>query len=188
MNIFYSRETKDWMLNSRKPHTIGGSKRELISLKKAASHEGIPFQLLVKDQHVGPLIGIMTSKSNTSLVGNRPLFIQIQKELIKREALSFVFSYEDVLDNGWLYGYIFLPSQKEWLKAKIPYPDLVYNRIPFRKAEESTLFHSCIAHFHDFHIPIFNPGFIDKYQLFQISNRNDTIKSFLPETTLIDSA
>lgn len=189
MSIYYCRETKNWVHYSRELRTIGGSKKELLSLTKSASHEGIPFQLLEKDQHVGPLIGIMTSpKSKNSLVGNRRLFIQIQNELLKRDALSFVFSYEDVQEDGWLFGYIYLPSQKDWLRAKIPYPDLVYNRIPFRKSEKSNHYHTCLACFQDNQIPIFNPGFIDKYQLFQILKGNDVIKHFLPDTILIESA
>ncbi|WP_442599045.1 YheC/YheD family endospore coat-associated protein [Neobacillus sp. D3-1R] len=188
MNIFYCRETKKWFHDNDQVYTFGGSHKELIPESKTSTNQEIPFQLSLKDQHIGPLIGIMTSSRNKSLVGNWQLFIRIQNELLRANALSIVFSYEDVYDDGWLEGYVFLPSQKEWLKAKIPYPDLIYNRVPYRKDEKSERYDTCLARFHEKCIPIFNPGFIDKYQLYQILKKNQVVKHYLPDTILIESS
>ena len=185
MTIFYHLETETWSQNSLEPRTFGGLKRYIGN---GESESNIPFKLQLKGQHIGPLIGIMTArKYNSSLAINRSLFIDIQNELVKRNALSFIFSYEDVTEEDWITGYIYLPLHEEWLQAKMPFPDIVYNRVPFRKAEKSAAYQECIRRFQVEQIPFFNPGFIDKFDLYQLLKSNHQLKKYLPHTILLDS-
>ncbi|MFD2443065.1 YheC/YheD family protein [Bacillus sp. CGMCC 1.16607] len=188
MTIFYLPENETWIQNEQENCTFGGLKKEIRYESNFLKNQGILFDLQLKDQHIGPLIGIMTaSKSENSLAGNSKLFIDIQQGLLKRNALSFIFSYEDLKESGSIIGYIYLPSYEKWLRVKMPFPDIVYNRIPFRKSEQTVLYQQCVALFQQFGIPIFNPGFIDKFDLFQILKSKNNIKRFLPKTILIDS-
>lgn len=136
----------------------------------------------------GPLVGIMTSPKNEySLAGNLSLFISIQNELLSRGARSFVFSFQDVQEDGRIIGYIFSTERQEWHRTMMPLPDIVYNRIPFRHSERTSDFQKCVQLFKDQQIPMFNPGFIDKYELFLLLSSSKKLKMYLPETVLIDS-
>jgi hypothetical protein len=136
----------------------------------------------------GPLIGIMTSPKNKfSLAGNLHLFINIQKELEARDARSFVFSFQDIQDAGHIIGYIYSHRKQEWHRTIMPLPDIVYNRIPFRSSEKTSQFQNCLQFFRDQHIPVFNPGFIDKYELYLLLSNNKELRKYVPETILINS-
>ncbi|MEH7072449.1 YheC/YheD family endospore coat-associated protein [Neobacillus drentensis] len=133
----------------------------------------------------GPLIGIMTArKSDGSIAGNGPLFIALQKKLISLDGISFVFTPEDA-EAEFITGYIFLPERGNWKKEKFRYPDLVYNRIPFRNSEQSEPSQQFLSILKEKNIPFFNPCFIDKYELYEMLNNHRFLRTFLPQTCLI---
>lgn len=129
-----------------------------------------------------PVIGILTArKKNGSIAGNAPLFIELQKKLISLNGLSFIFTLDGVHENS-IDGYTFIPEKNEWERINSPFPDLVYNRIPFRKSEEefkSSKFFSCLK---ERNIPFFNPGFIDKSELYHSLKNHPFLQTFLPAT------
>jgi glutathione synthase/RimK-type ligase-like ATP-grasp enzyme len=135
--------------------------------------------------HSGPLIGIMTvRKANGSIAGNGPLFIALQKKLISLDGVSFVFTPEEA-NTDLITGYTFLPEQNHWVKEKFRYPDLVYNRIPFRNSEQSEQCQQFLALLKEKNIPFFNPCFIDKYELYEVLKNHPLLQTFLPQTILI---
>lgn len=129
-----------------------------------------------------PVIGILTArKKDGSIAGNGSLFIELQKKLISLNGVSFIFTLDGVHEDS-IDGYTFIPEKKEWERINSPFPDLVYNRIPFRKSEEdikSSTFFTCLK---EKHIPFFNPGFIDKSDLYYLFNSHPFLKHFLPAT------
>ncbi|MEH7180789.1 YheC/YheD family endospore coat-associated protein [Neobacillus vireti] len=129
---------------------------------------------------VNPVIGILTArKKDGSIAGNGPLFMEIQKRLISLNGISFVFTLEGVHEEV-IEGFSFNPEENSWKKITAPYPDLVYNRIPFRKAEiKGTEFFSSLK---DKNIPFFNPGFIDKYELYDLFRSHPFLHSYIPAT------
>ncbi|MED4227606.1 YheC/YheD family protein [Neobacillus cucumis] len=132
-----------------------------------------------------PLIGIVTSrKLNGTIGGNGPLFLALQKKLISLNGISFVFTPEDVSEE-YINGYTFFPEENQWRKARFPYPDLVYNRIPFRKSEKEENSQKLFSILKEKNIPFFNPCFIDKYELFQLLKKDSSIAQYLPETILV---
>jgi hypothetical protein len=189
MQVMYNQRTQKWVQagSIERPLTIGKLKKRL-SFESEVSSDYITFKLQEKDQHIGPLIGIMTTdKTGHSLAGNTSLFIQIQEELLARGALSYVFSYHQVIDRTVIEGYVYLPDKRRWLKAVFPLPDLIYNRIPYRHVEETLQFEECRQHLKTYQIPMFNPGFIDKYTLYQILATNEDLYKYLPDTVLVDT-
>jgi glutathione synthase/RimK-type ligase-like ATP-grasp enzyme len=135
-----------------------------------------------------PVVGIMAGrKSNGNITGNGPLFIELQKKLISLGGISFVFTHEDA-GKDFIDGYIFHPEENSWKKKRFPYPDLVYNRIPFRKAEEQEECRSFFSLLKEKNIPFFNPCFIDKFELFQLLKEHPVLKRYMPDTMLVTSA
>ncbi|MEH7417744.1 YheC/YheD family protein [Neobacillus drentensis] len=132
-----------------------------------------------------PLIGILTArKSDGTIAGNGPLFIEIQKKLISLNGISFVFIPEEV-ETDHISGYCYSPEERRWKKESFPYPDLVYNRIPFRSSEKKEKSQWLFKHLQEKNIPFFNPCFIDKYELFQLLKKDRTLRDYLPETILV---
>ena len=133
-----------------------------------------------------PLIGIMTAKkANGTLAGNGLLFIELQKKLISLNGISFVFTPEDV-DEERIIGYSYSLEKKCWRKETFPYPALVYNRIPFRKSEQDVPSQRFFSMLKEKKIPYFNPGFIDKYELYELLKNHDVLHRFLPQTIQVN--
>ena len=132
-----------------------------------------------------PLIGILTArKLEGTIAGNGPLFIDIQKKLISLNGFSFVFIPEDVEDNN-ISGYFYSPEENRWKKKSFPFPDLVYNRIPFRTAEQEEKSQWLFSRLKEKKIPFFNPCFIDKYELYQLLKSDHILQNYLPKTILV---
>jgi glutathione synthase/RimK-type ligase-like ATP-grasp enzyme len=133
----------------------------------------------------GPLIGIMAArKANGLIAGNGPLFISLQKKLISLDGISFVFTPEEA-DNDVITGYTFSIDNNHWVKGTFRYPDLVYNRIPFRKSEQNEQCQHFFSILKEKNIPFFNPCFIDKYVLYELLKNHSFLQTFLPQTILI---
>jgi glutathione synthase/RimK-type ligase-like ATP-grasp enzyme len=136
----------------------------------------------MKQRQSGPLIGIMTAKrANGSIAGNGRLFTSMQKKLISLDGISFVFTLDGVGEDS-INGYTFLPDENRWIKNLFPFPDLVYNRIPFRKSEQSEECQRFFSRLKEKKIPFFNPCFIDKHELYDLFKNHPVLKSYLPET------
>ncbi|WML38635.1 YheC/YheD family protein [Neobacillus sp. OS1-2] len=133
-----------------------------------------------------PLIGIMTSqKADGGIAGNGLLFTELQKKLISLNGISFVFIPE-AAGEEYIIGYVYSPEDNRWHKKRFPYPDLVYNRIPFRKSEQNDQSQNFFSILRKKDVPFFNPCFIDKYELFQLLKSHDHLKQYLPQTILVD--
>ncbi|AZU61163.1 YheC/YheD family protein [Neobacillus mesonae] len=132
-----------------------------------------------------PLIGILTAqKADGAIAGNSRLFRSLQQKLISLGGISFVFTIEGVREEG-IEGYLYLPKKNSWVKKQFAYPDLVYNRIPFRTAEQQKKVQIFFKVLKEKNIPFFNPCFIDKYELYECFKDQPEINRFLPETVLI---
>ncbi|MEH7333651.1 YheC/YheD family protein [Neobacillus drentensis] len=141
----------------------------------------------MKSDKKTPLIGIMTArKSNGAITGNGPLFIELQKKLISLNGMSFIFTIEGV-EQDTIKGYSFSPNENRWIQKTFPYPDLVYNRIPFRKSEQDKRCKHFFSHLNEKRIPFFNPCFIDKYELFNLLKNHLSLQRYLPQTILVQT-
>ena len=185
MKIHYDKNSFCWyQSHSADPVTITMGANQRIIRFAPLKQENIHFDLGLKNGHIGPLIGILTArKTNGTLAGNGTLFIGIQKKLISLDGISFIFTLDGVKDE-FIEGYIFLPAKNHWAKLRFPYPDLVYNRIPFRKAEQNIEYQNFFLTLKEKNIPFFNPCFIDKYELYCLLENHSAMKTYLPKTIL----
>lgn len=131
---------------------------------------------------ITPVIGILTARNKDgSIAGNGTLFIELQKKLISLNGISFIFTLEGVHQDS-IDGYVFIPERDVWEKITAPFPHLVYNRIPFRRSEEELKTSMFFASLKEKNIPFFNPGFIDKSELYHLFKNHPFLHTFLPAT------
>ncbi len=185
MNIYYDLQTKKWYYMEKDETVTFGGESNGISFQKSLSPSPLEFKLNLVNAHAGPLVGIMTTRrTDGTITGNSALFMKLQTELTLHGGLSYIFTPEDANENQ-ITGYVFLPDQNAWKKAVFPYPDLVYNRVPFRRAEQSPPCQSFFTVLKQKNIPFFNPCFLDKYELYCLFQRSPSLKGFLPKTDLV---
>ncbi len=92
-----------------------------------------------KELEIGPLIGILTSVSSSSTApfGSRTEFIRQFMRVGSDKAYYFAFSQNQVNWNQGTVTATIPRSEGGWVRKVVPLPDVVYNRLPSRKAESS---------------------------------------------------
>jgi hypothetical protein len=183
MKIQYDRSSLSWYQSKSAEVVTMGGNHKMISFANSGP-EDVSFELRLQDGHIGPLIGILTArKRNGTIAGNGPLFINLQKKLISQDGISFIFTIDGVKDE-FIEGYTFIATKNNWVKLRFPFPDLVYNRIPFRKSEKNVEYQGFFSALKKRNIPYFNPCFIDKYELYCLLEPHPILQPFLPKTIL----
>lgn len=187
MNIHYDSKSGQWYQTFLDTTVTIGGMRQILP-KQAEKKADAAFELRMKNGKIGPLIGIMTArKTDGTISGNSSLFIQLQSKLTELNGLSFIFTADGV-NGSRVDGYAFLPKEQTWKKMKFPFPDLVYNRIPFRKSEREDGIRAIFSDLKEKGIPFFNPCFLDKYLIYCLFKNHSVLKNFLPETQLVTDA
>ncbi|WP_379970116.1 YheC/YheD family protein [Ectobacillus sp. sgz5001026] len=156
---------------------------------------GLPFSsdvhifLHEESIHIGPLIGIFTAgftESTLRPIGERSLFFANLLSSVEG-AYIFVFgSHQINWKEGCISGYFY--NEKRWVQYDIPFPHVVYDRLPNRKTEH----HRAIARVKqrlqsEYLIPWFNPGFFNKWDVYQLLKEDFNASLYLPETQLFES-
>jgi hypothetical protein len=138
---------------------------------------------------MGPIIGILTVGDGTSFRGNKENFRDITLSGKKLGALVYVFT-PDGLDweQKRVRGFLYDEQQSCWLEALLPFPHVVYNRVPTRKAEKRVDVSETLDRIANLpNVTLFNRCFFDKQTLFQELGKRVEVAVFLPETVNLDS-
>ncbi|GGE17180.1 hypothetical protein GCM10011571_18590 [Marinithermofilum abyssi] len=135
----------------------------------------------------GPFIAILTSKGNGStFCGNRQNFIDIIRMGKRMGVTVFVLTPEGLQpDSRTVRGYMLDTRKggKGWISGTLPFPDVVYNRIPSRFAEQQQAEQDAIRLLTKMeNVHLFNPGFFDKWTLYLYLKRSAELCDLLPET------
>lgn len=189
MILCYNPRSKEWQLGAEAEKKIcfGSNKRTVSSIPRPSAMDCFQFELNVQNGKAGPLIGIMSAINNKAILsGNGPLFRSLQEEIQKRNGMAIIFP-PDKLTLDSVEGVVFVPKSKAWVQVTAPLPDIVYNRVPFRKAEGLPAFHDAVEFFSAMGIPFFNPGFINKNTLYSLFAGHGKLQGLMPESILIDS-
>lgn len=147
-----------------------------------------PLHVFIDQQtlFIGPLIGILTSGFTPyplRPIGERSMFFAKLLSVNKMVgALPFVFGEEHIdWENGLINGYFFVDDG--WKTMKIPFPNVVYDRLPNRRTERMSELRSLKARMQtDYLIPWYNPGFFSKLDVFERLQQDDRAVEYLPET------
>lgn len=136
--------------------------------------------------YIGPLVGIFTAGFSESMIrpiGERTLFFA--KLLTQEKAVGayvFIFGAKHI---NWEKGTIFglFHNHNGWESIEVPFPNVVYDRLPNRRTENHKALREVKQRLHDeYLIPWFNPGFFNKWEIHQLLESDHRVATYLPET------
>lgn len=176
---------------SVKPHPEG--KPSIVLSEKLAeslkfTETKAPLHLFIYGEglHLGPLIGIFsagfTGISNKPLGERSNFFSKLLSLSQTIGCIPFVFG-ENVInwDEETIKGYVY--EDHVWRICEFPFPNVVYDRLPNRMAENREGPKAIKQKFQkDYKIPWYNPGFFNKWDVYERLNADDDALPFLPET------
>ncbi|MFO6494743.1 MULTISPECIES: YheC/YheD family endospore coat-associated protein [Bacillus] len=134
--------------------------------------------------HIGPLIGIFTAgftKSEHEPLRDRSLFFSklLTMELPAGGYCYLFGTHQIQWEEGTVRGLIF--RENGWEEAVVPLPNVVYDRLPNRKAEDSAALQEAkVRLVNEYRIPWFNPGFFNKWDVYEALRHDERTKEFLP--------
>jgi glutathione synthase/RimK-type ligase-like ATP-grasp enzyme len=185
MNVYYDLRQKQWGHREPEKALVWG-KQNLELPRMPFSPDTVPNAIHASGNKIGPLIGILTNSKGTTFAGNRKTFQRIQSALQEKGGILFIFS-PDNIKNGRIYGYYLYSKMNQWNRALFPYPDVVYNRIPSRKNEETLEVRKLIEQFQQLNIPFFNSRFFNKWETYQWLGEDDFLRQHLPKTEILNA-
>jgi len=140
---------------------------------------------------LGPLIAVMINKETTDNLeqpfGNISAFcLELVEACVKNGAFVYFFTPQAITTYGTVMsGWTF---DEEWRKLILPLPEVIYNRLPNRKAEGQLQVQKLINETSRYYnISIFNERFLDKHEVFDILADHEAVKQYLPESELLTS-
>ncbi|EIJ81979.1 hypothetical protein PB1_03540 [Bacillus methanolicus PB1] len=148
----------------------------------------VPLHVFIDNDtlFIGPLVGIFTAGFSPFLIrpiGERTLFFaKLLSVQNKVGALAFVFGEQHIdWDQSVIKGYFY--QQKGWEMIEVPFPNVVYDRLPNRKTEKLSELRKIKERMqNDYLIPWYNPGFFNKLDVYERLEQDDTVSRYLPET------
>jgi hypothetical protein len=138
-----------------------------------------------REIRLGPLIGVLTSVSSSaaSPFGTRTSFVKEILQAGKNKSFYFAFSPRGVnWQQETVAGY-FLDVNGRWVRRTVPFPDVIYNRLPSRKAEKTLSMSDFKQRFVRRGVPLFNWSFFDKSDVYKLLQNDDAYK-YVPESHL----
>lgn len=165
--------------------------------KKLAEELHLPFSsqthTFIRNNTIilGPLIGIFTAGFSDSLqkpLGDRSAtFADFIAPSGNVRPFIFLFGGQHInWEQETICGYFYQEGQ--WKQYTVPFPNVIYDRLPNRKAER----YRPIAQIKkklqtEFSIPLFNPGFFNKWNVYCLLQLDKTAATLLPETEQFES-
>lgn len=147
-----------------------------------------PIHLFIygKDIHIGPLVGVFSSGFSTiqnKPLGERTSFFSKLLSLNKATGcIPFMFGENHIdWENETITGYMY--HQHTWETYQLPFPNVVYDRLPNRKTEGRSGPREVKQTFQEkYAIPWYNPGFFNKWDVYERLSDDPRAINFLPET------
>lgn len=162
----------------------------IVAAKLKLPHSGncLAVKRGSREIRIGPLIGLLTTvSSNGYPFGSRNGLMRQFIDSGKGKSFYFAFSPRNV---NWgeesIIGY-FPQASGGWLKRKVPLPDVIYNRLPSRRAEKLMSINHFKERFIKRNIPIFNWSFFEKWDIYKLL-QNDSAYRYVPESYINPSA
>lgn len=160
------------------PHSLSSSLYLPTSTKcLVKSSNGREIQL-------GPLIGILVGPANNSPTpfGGMTGFIREFMQAGANKAFYFAFAAKHVDWNREVVTGYFLDANGKWIHRTVPLPDVVYNRLPSRRAENSSAISVFKNKFVSRKIPLFNWSFFDKWDVYRLLDGEQEAAKHVPES------
>lgn len=137
---------------------------------------------------IGPLIGILTVGKGNRLYGNKANFIDIMRTGKLLGAFVYVFTPQDInWESNQVRARLFDNTTGRWITSTLPFPDVVYNRIPNRQYEAENEVQLTLTQLQQIpNLKLFNPRFFDKWELYQMLQTSH-LATHIPDTSIISS-
>ncbi|WP_110113831.1 YheC/YheD family protein [Bacillus sp. CGMCC 1.16541] len=182
--IYYDYINEYWHHNdSKQSYTWGAHHIELPFHSKTFS--SIPFHVADAKGKLGPVIGVLTSRTVLSNLHSKTYDLLQTVECYVHEGGGLLFLFCDQgLYHRSIHGMIFDRTTQQWIKAIVPYPDVIYNRFPSRKHENQSYMKQAFQKIKSEKIPIFNPSFFSKWEVYLLLQNHPSLKKHLPYTIL----
>lgn len=169
-------------------------KKNQISISKKISDTlyfpkyTIPLHVFLENKtlFIGPLIGIFTAGFTPfplQPIGERSQFFAKLLSVNKAVgALPFLFGEQHIdWEQGLIKGYFY--HQNKWETRDIPFPNVIYDRLPNRKSERNPSLKAVKDRLqNDYLIPWYNPGFFNKQDVYDRLQQESSVANYLPET------
>ncbi|MBH5317252.1 YheC/YheD family protein [Paenibacillus sp. GSMTC-2017] len=132
-----------------------------------------------------PVLAILTTDDNDGdFRGNRSNFADLIRTGQSMGFLVYVLTIKNLLlSKRMLRGFIYLKETSSWNMQLLPFPDIIYNRIPQREDEMlpavKQKINACRKHSR---VILFNPSFFNKWDLFKWLKESKSTKPFIPTT------
>lgn len=138
---------------------------------------------------IGPIVGIMTVGDGTTFKGNRENFKDIIHSGRLLGALVYVFTPRGIdWEKKRIQGYLYNQEHDSWLEVVMPFPHVVYNRVPTRKLETKDEVKQTLDQLARLeNVTLFNRHFFNKHTLFQILEKKPEIRQYLPDTKVLST-
>ncbi|MFB6465209.1 YheC/YheD family protein [Cytobacillus sp. Hz8] len=147
-----------------------------------------PLHVFVQEKilYIGPLVGIFTSgftPYEIRPIGERSAFfsklLSVDKPI---GALVFVFGEQHInWEQGTIQGLFHM--QDEWKKLEVPFPNVIYDRLPNRRSEQNPHVKKVKEKLQaQYLIPWYNPGFFNKLDIYERLVSDKNVAHYLPET------
>ncbi|MFY0542900.1 YheC/YheD family protein [Brevibacillus sp. H7] len=195
-----------WFFQASRPSVMLRPRKQLIASlgpfsKKKRLFRGLPsiqpgrirtkvhWRFVNEYLKLGPILGILTIGDGLSFLGNKENFKDISLFGKKLGALVYVFTPDGINWEGKIVrGYLYDDQQNEWIESVLPFPHVVYNRVPSRKAESSSEVDETLNRIARLkNVTLFNRHFFDKQSLFYMLEGRREVASYLPETRKLDT-
>lgn len=129
------------------------------------------------------IVGILSGeRKRKPFSGNELFFQRILCEIEARGGTGFVFTPSTIFETT-IDGYFF--EHNKWKKKTYDYPNVVYNRLPSRKAEESDKIQVFFDTLQKRSIPYFNQAFLNKWETYKLLKNVEKLDIGLPDTELL---
>lgn len=135
---------------------------------------------------IGPLIGIFTAGFTPfphRPIGERSLFFSKLLSVKKTVGgIPFVFGEQHIdWERGRIKGFFY--HQNNWEAHEVPFPNVIYDRLPNRKSERKPALKKVKDRLQrEYLIPWYNPGFFSKQDVYDRLHQESTVSGYLPET------
>lgn len=131
------------------------------------------------------VLAILTIDDDVQLFrGNRSNFADLIRTGESMGFIVYVLTIKHLLlTRNSLKGFIYNEDTDSWQQRLLPFPDIIYNRIPQREDEILPAVRQKIAacHRHS-RVKLFNPSFFNKWDLFEWLRLSKSTKPFIPTT------
>ncbi|MGG1556196.1 YheC/YheD family protein [Paenibacillus ferrarius] len=145
--------------------------------------------LTLHEKRQRPTLAILTVKDSDRVFrGNLNNFVDLIRTGEQHGVDVYVATTKDLkLSGAEMYGYRYHSGSKRWIRELVPTPQVVYNRIPYRKMEmrpevQQTL-QTCKR---STSVELFNPSFFNKWTLFSWLSSAAESKPYIPETVQLN--